>query len=111
MKDSMKLTVIVEENVYSLEIPSDFIQENGGFYDKMDADMARGWQMGRDWIAQPDLTQRCQIVADKLLTALENDNQALRNLMAAYLLNRRPDLKSVHLDTQGEMQETELICD
>ena len=36
----------------------------------MDQDMDAGWQMSRDWVDNPSREQRCQIVADKLLTAL-----------------------------------------
>jgi hypothetical protein len=66
--------------------------------------MDAGWQMSREWVQSPSLEQRCQIVADKLLTALEKENHKLGMLMAAYILKRLPNVESVELDVQGEIQ-------
>jgi hypothetical protein len=66
--------------------------------------MDAGWQMSREWVEKPDRLQRCQIVADKLLTALECENQKLGMMMAGYILARLPGVESVELDVQGEIQ-------
>ncbi len=100
----MILDAIIDEQVYSLNIPETLRTQAHDFYDQLDRDMDQGWQMSRDWVAAPDRIQRGQIVADKLLTALESQNEKLGLLMAGYLLSRLPGLKAVELDIQGEIQ-------
>ncbi|NNF97336.1 MAG: hypothetical protein HKM94_10450 [Halobacteria archaeon] len=48
-------------------------------------------------------------MANKLLTAMEVENEKLRIMMAAYILNRLPGIKGVRVATDGEIQETELL--
>ncbi|MBK5968322.1 MULTISPECIES: hypothetical protein [Thiorhodovibrio] len=103
----MILEAIVEDQVYSLNVPESLLTQAGDFFDQLDRDMDNGWQMSRDWVDAPDQVQRGQIVADKLLTALENENQKLGMLMAGYLLSRLPGLKSVEFDIQGEIQNNQ----
>jgi hypothetical protein len=79
------------------------------FFAKMDADMDKGWQMSRQWVESPDRFQRCQIAADKLMTAYDEGNDILVKLMAAYILNRLPGIVGVRVNTEGEMTETELV--
>lgn len=100
----MRLNAIVEDQVHALDVPEALLREACAFFDQLDADMERGWQMSREWVDAPDRQQRCQIVADKLLTALETGNRRLGLLMAGYLLARLPNLVAVELDIQGEMQ-------
>ncbi|TVQ89354.1 MAG: hypothetical protein EA400_07610 [Chromatiaceae bacterium] len=100
----MLLKVIIEEQVYTLQVPEPLLTEASEFFEQLDRDMDPGWQMSREWVDAPDRLQRCQIVADKLLTALEKENQRLGLLMAAYLLSRLPDLEAVELDVHGEIQ-------
>jgi hypothetical protein len=102
----MILKAIVDDQVYELQVPETLIDQAARFFDELDRDMDRGWQMSRDWVPAPDRLQRCQIVANKLLTALENANERLGRLMAGYILARLPDVDSVELDTQGEIQNT-----
>lgn len=102
----MLLKAIIDDQELSLEIPERLLREGQVFFDKLDADMDQGWQMSREWVARPNQVERCQIVADKLLTALEKENERLGMLMAGYLLSRMPGLASVTLDTHGEMQNT-----
>ncbi len=102
----MRLNVVIAERNYPIEIADNFLAESKSFFSKMDADMDKGWQMGREWIEQPDVTCRCQIVANKLLTALEQENESMLLLMAGYILYKMPDVTEVDIDTQGEMQET-----
>ncbi|WPL16141.1 hypothetical protein Thiowin_01088 [Thiorhodovibrio winogradskyi] len=103
----MILEAIVDDQVFSLNVPESLLSQASGFFDQLDRDMDQGWQMSRDWVAAPDRLQRGQIVADKLLTALENENEKLGMLMAGYLLARLPGLKSVELDIQGEIQNNQ----
>jgi hypothetical protein len=100
----MILKAIVEDQEYSLNVPERVLAGSDDFCAKLDADMDQGWQMSRDWVAAPTREQRCQIVADKLLTALEKENHKLGMLMAAYILKRLPNVEAVELDVQGEIQ-------
>jgi hypothetical protein len=68
--------------------------------------MDGGVQIGRDWIDAPDRHQRCQIAADKLLTALETDNENLAMLSAAYIVSRLPGVTRVKIDDSGEIRGT-----
>jgi hypothetical protein len=104
--NAMILEAIIEEQIYRLNVPESLLAQAGDFFDQLDRDMDQGWQMSRDWVAQPDQIQRAQIVADKLLTALENQNEKLGMLMAGYLVTRLPGLKSVEPDIRGEIQNT-----
>lgn len=100
----MILKAIIDEQVYTLNVPDPVIARGGDFFEQLDRDMDQGWQMSREWVDAPNRLQRCQIVADKLLTALENENEKLGMLMAGYILTRMPTVESVELDVQGEIQ-------
>lgn len=100
----MILKAIIDDQVYELNVPDALLQEARPFFDQLDRDMDQGWQMSREWVASPDRLQRCQIVANKLLTALETENDRLGRLMAGYILARLPGVESVELDIQGEIQ-------
>lgn len=100
----MILNAIIDEQVYELNVPDALVAQAGEYFDQLDRDMDAGWQMSREWVDAPDRMQRCQIVADKLLTALETENEKLGLLMAGYILARLPGVESVELDTHGEIQ-------
>ncbi len=68
--------------------------------------MSRGWQLGREFVSRPNLHQRCQIAAERLLTALHTENPASKNLMAAFILSRLPDVAAVNINDEGEANET-----
>jgi hypothetical protein len=100
----MILKAIIDDQVYELNVPDALLAEAGPFFAQLDRDMDQGWQMSREWVGAPDRVQRCQIVADKLLTALEQENDKLGRLMAGYILSRLPGVESVELDIHGEIQ-------
>lgn len=100
----MNLKAIIDDQVYDLNVPDALIDQARPFFDQLDRDMDSGCQMSREWVDNPDRLQRCQIVADKLLTALETNNERLGRLMAGYILCRLPGVESVELDIQGEIQ-------
>lgn len=102
----MLLNVTVDEQSIDLNIPDGLLGEAEEFFRRMDQDMDRGWQMSREWVDNPSREQRCQIVADKLLTALENENRKLALMMAGYILTRLPGVKSLDIDTSGEIGNT-----
>ncbi|MGM0595181.1 MAG: hypothetical protein ACQETD_11670 [Pseudomonadota bacterium] len=105
----MILNVYFEDHHYPLDVADALIGDAEAFFAKMDSDMDSGCQMSREWVDNPDTTQRCQIVADKLMAALQTDNPQMVSMMAAYILSRMPGVKGVRIDSSGEMQETEFI--
>ena len=107
----MILKAIIDDLEYSLNVPEAVLAQGEGFFAKMDADMDKGWQMSREWVRSPNRAERCQIVADKLLSALEKENQKLGMLMAGYILSRMPEVHTVEIDIGGEIQNTQLIAD
>jgi hypothetical protein len=107
----MILKVVIDNKAYPIKVPEQIISEAGEFFDKIDSDMDKGWQMSRDWVDRPNQEQRCQIVGDKMLTAMHNDNEKLMVLLSAYVLARVPMVKELHIDTNGEMLETELVLE
>jgi hypothetical protein len=105
----MILKVVVDDQIYPITVPEEIISEAGDFFNRIDQDMDKGWQMSRDWVDNPNQEQRCQIVGDKMLTAMHNDNKRLMVLLSAYVLARVPGATSLRIDTNGEMLETELV--
>lgn len=105
----MRFKVVIGEQVYAVELPEDLLREAADFHARLDRDMDRGWQMSQHFVAYPDPLQRCQIVADKLLTSIAQDNQPTAMLMAGYIALRMPGTIGVDIDTSGEMQNTELL--
>ena len=78
----MRFKVVIAEQLYAIEVPDELLPEAAEFHAKLDRDMDRGWQMSRQFVERPDTLQRCQIVADKLLTSIMNGNEATAMLMA-----------------------------
>lgn len=105
----MRFKVVIGEQVYAIEVPEDLLGEAAEFHATLDRDMDRGWQMSRHFVERPDRLQRCQIVADKLLTGIMNGNETTAMLMAAYIALRVPGAIGVDIDASGEMQNTELL--
>jgi len=105
----MILNIVIAENTFPVEVPDFIVAEATEVFDKMDEDMNNGWQMSREWVDEMNTEQRCQVIADKLLTAMETENEKMRMMMAAYILNRIPGVKGVRVATDGEIQETELL--
>lgn len=102
----MKLTIVIDNQSRDLEVPETILEDGQEFFQKMDNDMNQGWQMGPDYIESPNQVQRCQIAADKILTAIDTENQNLLFLMAGYIVSRVPDVKSIDINTSGELSET-----
>jgi len=105
----LNLQVFIDDTMVQVSLPSSLLEEAADFFARMDSDMDKGWQMGREWVESPNSVQRCQIAADKLLGAIEGGNETLKMLMAGYIVSRAPGVAAVRIDTGGEMQETELL--
>jgi hypothetical protein len=105
----MILNIIIDEKSIPIKVPESLIASADEFFDKIDSDMDKGWQISRDWIDNPTLEQRCKVIADKILGAIETKNEKLATMMAAYICRRAPEIDTVIIDTQGEILETELL--
>lgn len=101
------LKITIGEQSYPIRVPINMLEEGESFFAKVDADMDRGWQMSREWVENPNTLQRCQILADRLLTALQMQNHQMVGLAAAYILNRLPGVNHVDLDTTGDITQTQ----
>ena len=104
---ALELTITVDADQYRIEVPDEVVAEGEDFFARMDADMDRGWQMSREWVEQPGTRERCQIAADKILTALHTENEALSMMMAGYILSRLPGVTGVRIINDGDMATTE----
>ncbi len=104
----MILKITIDEKTFPLEVDAGMMVNAQSAFSKMDADMDRGWQMSRTWVDLPNDTQRCQIAADKMLTAIQHERTATIGLMAAYILNKIPGILAIDIDTSGDMTLTEI---
>lgn len=99
----MILKIFVDEHEQEINVPDEILVDAKDYFDMIDKDMEQGYQMSRSWVANPDQLQRCQIVSDRILTALENDNKETGTLMAGYILSRVPNAYAMHLNLEGDM--------
>jgi hypothetical protein len=106
---NVRFRVVIGDQVYAIEVPEALLGEAVEFHAKLDRDMDRGWQMSREFVERPDRLQRCQIVADRLLSSLTTGNEATAMLMAGYIALRMPGAVGVDIDAAGEMQNTEVL--
>ncbi|MGB5407473.1 MAG: hypothetical protein WBN43_11895 [Thiogranum sp.] len=106
----MILKLTIDDQTYDIDVSQQQIEEAKEFYNKMDQDMDKGWQMSRFWVEKPDLYQRCQIVADKILGAFHTENQKMVLLMAGYILSHIPHVEEVVVDTSGDITLTEILA-
>ncbi len=106
----MILKLTIDDQTYDIDVPEQLMQEAQEFYLKMDEDMSRGWQMSRIWVEKPDVYQRCQIVADRVLGAFHTENKRMVLLMSGYILSRLPSVEEVVVDTSGDMTLTEIVA-
>lgn len=101
------LEVVAGEQSYKIKIPEQLITGANEVFEKFDRDMARGWQMSRVWVASPDARQRCQIIADRLLTAIHHRRHPFIHIACAYIAREMPEVKRVIIDIDGDMTQTE----
>jgi hypothetical protein len=102
----MILNISIDGNMSTIEVPQEIIDNASDLFNKMDRDMDKGWTMGRDFVDNPNLEQRCQIVADKILTAMDNEQEQTKIMMSAYILSRVPNIMTLYIDNTGDINET-----
>lgn len=107
----MLLDIYFENQHYRLDVPKEDIASAKEFFDKMDRDMDAGWQMGPEFIENPDTINRAQIAASRLLIALENQNEAMVRAMSGYIVSRVRGVSAVRIDAGGQMLNTRIITD
>lgn len=107
--NNTQFDVFIEGNQYTVSVDHADIEHGMNFFADMDRDMDRGWRMGPEYVHEPNLTQRSQIVAERLMLALENRNTSLKAAMAAYIVWRVPNIRELHIDTSGDPSLTEVI--
>jgi len=105
----MFLVVIVEDWQRQLEISEEVVEQGQDFFKMIDNDIDKGWKMGPDYIENPSSDQRIQIVADRLLTAIETEKNELRDLLAGYIVTRDSTVTAVRIDPNGDPLSTELM--
>jgi hypothetical protein len=105
----MILKVVLDDQLLELNVPEDFIAQAEDFFARMDADMDGGWQVDREWVEKPDRMLRAQIAANKLLTALENEDPKLGRMMAGYIVSRLPPVERIELNAAGETRDQRIM--
>jgi hypothetical protein len=101
-----ELNIILGENEYPLKIKEKIVEEAQTFFNQMDSDMNKGWQMSKSWVEKPSHYQKCQIAADRLFTSIHLNKKETAIMMAAYILNQMPTVKVIDIDISGNMEET-----
>ena len=81
------------------------------YLDRMDQIMDAGIALADVQIAAPDQLQRAQFVANSLIQALQDDNEALAAASCAYLANRIPELRQVKASTVNDQRSIDLVFD
>lgn len=107
----MRLIVNYEGQRFQVDVDPRQIEAAKPLFAKMDEDMDAGIQMGRFFVQSPDEKQKAQMVAHKLMLALSEENETTALAMAAYILDKDPNVAEVEIDTSGEMQETKFIAE
>lgn len=107
----MQLNIFIDGRQHPIFVDDSLVSNSEAFFLKIEEDLSKGWQMGREWIDQPTAENCCQVVADRMVTAFEHNNRAMYSMMAAYLMARKPGLVSVIFPADGEIQETEFIVE
>ena len=102
----MHVEIIVDGQRMQITLDQGQIEQAAPLLAKMDRDMDQGWQVGPKFVGNPGRLERCQIAADRILTALHQENEATVHLMCAYIVSRMPGTVSMDIDTSGEPENT-----
>lgn len=109
---SNKLTVVINGQAvieYDRNKPLPGLQRR--YLDQLDQDMDEGIMLGDVRVDNPNGIQRAQLIANHLINAIEEDNDAVIAATCAYLANRMPSLKQVRATDSGEGMTIDLIFD
>ena len=102
------LNVVIDGQMQAVNVEEEMVLSGSPLFNTMDEDMNKGWTLSKVFVENPNVTQRCQIVGDKLLTAIEDNNEQMKTMMAAYILSRVPNIMTIYIDNNGEIFETQI---
>jgi len=101
----MNFNITIDEESYTLEVSDAIMKELQGTIQDMDAEFDKGARIGRYWVDVPTDEQRCQLAADKVESAMHQQNVRLFYQMAAYILTKLPTLKMVTMSSDFEVSD------
>ncbi len=104
----MNFNITIDEESYTLEVKDELMQELKNVHADMDAEYDKGVQLGRYWIESPTLEQRCQLTANKVVSAIHQENIRLFYLNASYILSKFPELKRVTVSSDFEISDIDI---
>ena len=104
----MNFNITIDDESYTLEVKDELMQELKSVHDEMDAEYDRGLQLGRYWIEAPNLEQRCQFTANKVVSAIHQENIRNFYIMASYILSKFPGLKRVTVSSDFEISDIDI---
>ena len=105
----MLLDVYIGNDTHQIEVTKEAVERGKELFEKMDRDMDVGWRMGPEFIENPGRLQRGQIVASKLLVAIETNNEMMTHALAAYICSRLPEVHAINIDLNGEPLNTDMV--
>ncbi len=104
----MNFNITIDDESYTLEVSEGLMQELKPVHEGMDAEYDKGIQLGRYWIEKPNLEQRCQFVANKVVSAIHQENIRLFYTTASYILKQFPNLKQVTVSSDFEISDIDI---
>ena len=112
MSDSM-VVLVNGEALFEYDRTKSLPEHQRQYLDRMDEKMDAGIMLGDENIVNPDQQQKAQFVAFTLISAIQDDNEAIIAAMNSYLAVRYPDLKQIKADTDedGKKVMFDLIFD
>lgn len=81
------------------------------YLEKMDEKMDAGITLGDQAIADPDVNQRAQFVAQSLAQAIKDDKESMAAALTSWLASRMPELKQVKMEEAEAGISIELVFD
>ncbi len=104
----MNFNITIDEESYTLEVKDELMQELENIHKDMDEEYDKGIQLGRYWIDTPDLEQRCQLTANKVVSAIHQEKVRDFYLHSSYILRKFPELKRVTVSSDFEISDIDI---
>lgn len=102
------LDIFIQDEHYRLDLDPAIVTYAAEFFGSMDRDLDGGCRMGPRYVENPTPAQRAQYAADRLLSAMETQNESMMQAMLGYILARLPTVRTIRIDTNGEPLNTTL---
>jgi len=109
----LMVVLVNGEALFEYDRTRSITEQQKQYLDRMDEKMDAGIQLGDETVVNPDQKQRAQYVAFTLISAIQQDNEAIIAAMNSYLAERFPDLKQIKADVDSESRKVmfDLIFD